>query len=262
MKLLACYSFVICLVLNSVVTFAKEPAATPKQIETTGKIPSDAIMIFDGTNTDMLVGPNGEPCGWPVKDGSIVCKPPKGLQHQSLWTKLHFRDAQIHAEFLIPKTNKKGEDAGNSGLYFHGLFEQQILDSKGKEQKPDRMLGALYRIKAPIVNASRAAGEWQSYDIIFKAPRRDKDGKAIKNGSFTTMLNGVVVQLETPVLNTPSKFSRLFFRTTPYSDAIKTSLYKTECGPLQLQDHQNPVAFRNVWIRPLDDKAFVFEMKK
>ena len=249
---------------TTTITFAESPASVspalfPKSVETTSKIPADAIVIFDGKNTDQLVTPTGEKCNWIVKNGELICQPPKGTKHQSLWTKLHFCDAQVHVEFLIPKSEAKGESAGNSGLYFHGLFELQILDSYKKTgAKPDRMLGAVYKIKAPLVNAARPVEKWQTYDVIYKAPRRNAKGEPIEKGSITAMLNHVLVQSETPILKTVSKYSRLHFRTTPYADKIRESLYKTEAGPLQLQDHQNPVRFRNIWIRPLDDKSFQF----
>ncbi len=233
----------------------------PKRVKTSGEIPSDAVVIFNGKSTKMLVSVNGEKCNWLVKNGILICQPQNSKQHQSLWTTLHFRDAQVHVEFMIPSSDKKGEKAGNSGLYFHGLFEQQILASQDDTVPPQKMMGSLYRIKSPLVNASRKTGEWQTYDIIFKAPRRNKKGEPMKAGSFTTFLNGVVVQWETPVLKRVSRFTRLYFRTTSYSDSILKSLQKTECGPLQLQDHHQPVQFRKIWIRPLDDKSFLFNPK-
>ncbi|GAB4153070.1 MAG: DUF1080 domain-containing protein [Planctomycetaceae bacterium] len=237
-------------------------AETPRKVDTSKAVPSDAVVIFNGKNTDMLVGPNGEPCRWEVKDSVLVCRTIKGKRQRGLWTKLHFRDAQIHVEFRVPKTNRKGEAAGNSGLYFHGLFEQQILNSYGNPSKPITMNGALYKIRPPLVNASRKTGEWQTYDIIYHAPRRDSAGKPTKPGSFTTLLNGVLVQDHVEVTKRVSTYAPLYYRATPYAKKILASLNRTESGPLQLQDHGNPVEFRNIWIRPLDNKSHVFDDKQ
>ena len=168
--------------------------ATPRIVDTSHTVPSDAIVIFNGKNTDMLVGPSGEKCRWQVKDGSLICRTVKGKRQHGLWTTLHFRDAQIHVEFLVPETRRKGESAGNSGLYFHGLFEQQILNSYQNPSKPKTMNGAIYKISPPLVKASRKTGVWQTYDIIFRAPRRNQKGEPTEAGSFTTLLNGVLVQ--------------------------------------------------------------------
>lgn len=227
-------------------------------VDTSGPVPSDAVVIFDGKSTEMLAGPNGGPCTWPVEDGELVCVPGQQRQQQGVWTRLHFRDAQIHVEFAVPNDGK-GEDSGNSGVYLHGLFEQQILNSYKNTSKPKGMVGALYGFNAPLVNAARAPGEWQVYDIIFRAPRRDEQGEPVEPGSVTTLLNGVVVQIGAEFLKHRSVYTPLHFRTTPYAERIRESLLKTGCGPFQLQDHNSSVRFRNIWIRPLDDKAFVFE---
>ena len=233
----------------------------PPWVDTSGAVPSDAVIIFDGQNTDMLAGSDGGPCNWPVIDGAIVCEPKSQARQQGLWTRLHFRDAQIHVEFLVPESKRKGEGAGNSGLYLHGLFEQQILNSFQNPTRPVAMIGAIYGIRPPLVNAARKPGQWQVYDVIFKAPRRDAKGEPVEAGSVTTLLNGVLVQHATPITRRTSTYTPLYFRTTPYAERIRQNLLATGCGPLQLQDHDNPVRFRNIWIRPLDDKSFMFEPK-
>ena len=119
-------------------------------------------------------------------------------------------------------------------------------------------MGAVYNIRPPLVNAARPVGKWQTYDIIFEAPRRKKSGKVKKPGSITAFLNGVLVQRNTPITKTQSDYAPLYFRTTPYTEAIRESLMKTGSGPFQLQDHDHPVRFRNIWIRPLDDKSFIW----
>jgi len=233
-----------------------------KRVDTSGPIPSDAIVIFDGSGPGLLVGHNGGPVDWPIEDGAITVDPEKQQQQQGLWTKLHFHAAQIHVEFRIPETGDKGAGAGNSGLYFHGLFEQQIHDSfDNPDVKPIGQCGSIYGIGTALVGASRPVGKWQTYDIIFHAPERNAEGEAVEPGTVTTLLNGVLVQNATPILQRKSSYTPLYFRTNEYSDRILESLKKTGCGPMQLQDHKYRVSFRNIWIRPLDDRSFEFEPK-
>ncbi|MCF6287417.1 MAG: DUF1080 domain-containing protein [Candidatus Hydrogenedentes bacterium] len=229
------------------------------KVGTAGGRPDDAIIIFDGTNTTMLAGPNGGPFNWALEDGTIIVKPGEQQRQQGLWTRLHFRDAQIHVEFSFPKSAVEGVSAANSGLYLHGLFELQIVDSFNNAMEPMNSTGSLYNFRPPLVDATRDVDTWQTYDVIFIAPRRDEAGKPVKPGSITVLLNGVLVQHNTPFLEHQSIYTPLHFRTTPYAERIRDSLMKTECGPMQLQDHDHPVRFRNIWIRPLDDKAFVLE---
>lgn len=226
----------------------------PPVVDTSGKVPSDAVVVFDGGSTEMLVGRSGESCPWKVENGELVVS-----GGDSVWSKFHFRDAQVHCEFLIPKTDRRGENDGNSGLYFHGMFEQQIVNSYKNPTPPKAMLGALYRFSPPLVNAARAPDDWQTYDVIYRAPRRDEQGEAVEEGTITALLNGVVVQHDTKFLNRKSPYAPLWYRKTAYSDAILASIKKTEAGPLQLQNHGNPVRYRLLWIRPMDDKSFMFD---
>jgi hypothetical protein len=235
-----------------------DAAKIPPHVDSETGIPSDAVVIFAGEATDMLAGPDGGRCNWPVRDGALVCDPKGQQRQQGLWTLLHFHDAQIHVEFAVPKDKRRGGGAGNSGLYLHGLFEQQILNSFRNPTPPMQMVGAVYGIRPPLVNAARRPGSWQTYDIIFRAPRRDAGGKPVAAGSITTLLNGILIQEATPITKRVSKYTPLYFRTTPYAERIRKSLLECGSGPLQLQDHDNPVRFRNLWIRPLDDRAFVF----
>lgn len=208
--------------------------------------PSDAIVLFDGKGTNLFLNTRGEPCDWPVEEGALVSQ-----ETGHLVSKVHFRDAQLHVEFLVPP------GVGNSGIYLHGQFELQILNTHGKKERSQEIAGAVYGIQAPLVNAARPAGEWQTYDIIYVAPRRE-NGQVVKPGSITALLNGVLVQFRTPVTESKSVYNPLVYRTTPYTDKLLASLKSTDAGPVFLQDHQNPVRFRNVWIRPLDDQAKEF----
>jgi hypothetical protein len=212
-----------------------------------GKAPSDAIILFDGGNTDAFVGVDGKPCGWEVHDGVLT------VGTGFIVSKLHFRDAQIHAEFAVPA---KGH--GNSGLYIHGHYEMQISNTAGSTEATKEMIGSLYRYELPLVNAGRPALEWQSYDIIYRAPRY-QDGKIAEPGTVTSILNGVLVQNHVSFTEPRSPYTPYIYKSTPYTAKILSSLKATDAGPLYLQDHQSPVQYRSVWIRPLDDKARQFK---
>lgn len=155
----------------------------PQQDQLPVSPPSDAIVLFDGKE-NLFLSMSGEPINWPVEGEALVST--KGGQRVnhivSMW---HFRDADIHVEFM---TDKKG--GGNSGIYIHGHYELQIYNSFGKENVNDHDQGALYGFSKPLVNASREVGEWQVYDIRYRAPRRDESGKITEEGSVTAWLNG------------------------------------------------------------------------
>ncbi len=235
---------------------------TLPRVETMGSVPSDAIVIFDGTSTDMLVGPNGEPCSWPVIDGVLYVDTISIRKQDGLWTKLNFGAAQVHAEVYIPQTGRSGQDAGNSGFYFHGLIEMQILDTYNNRTSPITGIGAIYNIFPPLVNAARPPNNWHIYDIIYHPPKRDASGEPVENGSMTVLLNGVLVQDNTPILQHVSQYAPLNAQRTQYAQALRENVRATEVGPLQLQNHENAVGFRNIWIRPLDNRAFVFDINK
>jgi hypothetical protein len=220
---------------------------------TPGKPPSDAVMLFDGGSTDAFLNVKGTPCQWPVVDGAMLVK--DGF----IVSKLHFRDAQLHCEFAVPDDGKKGGWAGNSGVYIFGMYELQILNSYENPVDPKETVGAVYGISPPLVNAARKPGEWQFYDIFYTAPRRDGKGKVVEPGEITAMLNGVLVQHKVHFTESVSRWNPLVYQKTAYTDKILTSIRKTGCGPLFLQDHGSPVKFRNIWLRPLDDKAKLFQ---
>ena len=212
-----------------------------------GKVPSDAIVLFDGHTADAFVGVDGKPCTWPIKDGVMT------VGTSFIVSKLHFRDAQIHAEFSVPANGN-----GNSGLYIHGHYEMQISNTAGSSEPSKEVIGSLYRYELPLVNAGRPGNEWQSYDVIYRAPRY-KDGKIIEPGTVTALLNGVLVQNHVSFTEPRSPYTPYVYNKTPYTLKILESLKRTESGPLYLQDHQSPVRYRSVWIRPLDEHASVFQ---
>jgi hypothetical protein len=131
-----------------------------------------------------------------------------------------------------------GQSRGNSGVYFHGRYEIQVLDSFGNKTYPDGQAGAFYGNAAPLVNACRQPGEWQTYDIVFRTPRLAEDGRTVKPGSLTVFHNGVLVQDHVPV-------------KAATTAAAFNAVAQSGKGPLMLQDHGNPVRYRNIWVRPL-----------
>jgi hypothetical protein len=195
-----------------------------------GGAPSDAIVLFDGSNMDEWDK------SWKVTDGYMEVNG-KG----SVSTKRSFGDCQLHLEFATPAEVKgSGQGRGNSGLHFMGVFEIQILDSYENQTYPDGQCGSLYGQCPPLVNVSRAPGEWQSYDIVFKAPRFNGD-ELERAASVTVFQNGVCVHAE-----------REFIGLTRHRDVAKYTDTKTT-GTLGLQDHGNPMRFRNIWVRPLGE---------
>ncbi len=190
---------------------------------------------------------------WPIQEGALVSTS-GNRRSNHLVSKLHFRDADIHVEFMTPN---KG--SGNSGVYIHGNYELQIINSFGKKTLEMGDMGAIYGFSKPLVGAGRRPGEWQVYDIRYQAPRRDRDGKIVKEGSITAWLNGQKVQENARVGEPRSQYHPYRYGTTPYLRQIWKQQQKTMTGPLFLQDHDNPTRFRNVWVRPVDEKAFLYQ---
>lgn len=197
--------------------------------------PSDAIILFDGLSAEKWV--NGDkPCQWIVKDGVLVVKAGTG----DIETKESFSDCQLHLEWRLPKDIQgEGQGRGNSGLFLQGRYEVQILESEGSETYINGQAGSVYKQYAPLVNATRPAGEWNVYDIIFKAPVFKNDGTLKDYGLITVLHNGVIVQNNAVILG-----------TTEYAGHPRNE--KHGAAPLKIQDHGNPVEFRNIWIRKLD----------
>ena len=210
------------------------------------KPPAGAVLLFgDGSEGPAkFVAMSGGPIDWKVEDGALVVTKSKGHANHIHSTEV-FRDADIHAEFMVDKAAK-----GNSGLYIHGLYEMQIFDSFGVEPPTDQDEGSLYRFGKPLVNASRPAGEWQVYDIRYTAPRRDAAGKVTTPGTITAWLNGRLVQDGIEFSEPRSPYVPYRHGVTDHLRKVKQRLDETGEGPLFLQDHGSPAKFRNVWIVP------------
>ena len=215
--------------------------------------PKDAIVLFDGRGVNEFLSKTGGQIDWPIEDGALIST--RGQTRSNhIVSKLHFRDADVHVEFVTPE---KG--SGNSGVYVHGNYELQIFNSFGKNKPNAGDAGGIYGFHAPLVNAARKAGQWQVYDIRYLAPRRDEKGRVVEEGSITAWLNGQKVQDKARFAEPRSTYHPYRYSTTPYLKVIWERQKQTMVGPVFLQDHGNPVRFRNVWVRPLDDKAFVYE---
>ena len=230
----------------------------PDQSKLPVAAPADAIVLFDGANAQggadhRFVSMSGEAMNWPIVEGALVStQKPGNVNH--LCSRLHFRDADIHVEFRLPE-----QGAGNSGIYIHGNFELQIINSHKATELTQQEMGALYGFAPPLVNAARPPGEWQVYDIRYRAPRRNEAGKVETPGSIVAWLNGQLVQNGTTFEEPRSSFHPYRHGVTDYLKTIYPQQKRTATGPLFLQDHNSPVRFRNVWVRPLDDAAFLYD---
>ncbi len=200
-----------------------------------GKPPSDAVVLFDGTSLAAWRTQNGEPAKWKVENGYMEVVPGAG----DIWTRQDFGDSQLHIEFRTPSPPKgDSQGRGNSGVLLYGIYEIQVLDSFNNLTYADGQASAVYGQSPPLVNASRPPGEWQVYDIVYTSPRF-KDGKVEVPGYVTVFHNGVITQNHTQLLGATGH------RTLP------RLVVHDPKGPIRLQDHHNPIRYRNIWIRPL-----------
>ena len=199
-----------------------------------GTPPSDAIVLFDGTNLDAWSDGKGNPPKWKVRDGFFEC----GKKSGTIQTRQKFGSVQLHIEWASPSEVKSSSQGrGNSGVFLAGLYEVQVQDNYDNLTYPDGQASSLYGFRPPRVNVSRRPGEWQAYDIIFEMPEFS-DGKVVKKALITVLHNGVVTQhgVEIPGILGHKK-------TQPY--------LMHGPGHIKLQDHGNPVRYRNIWIREL-----------
>lgn len=210
------------------------PEVTPGN--TDSEAPSDAIVLFDGSNLDQWVDEStgGKP-NWTVENGIATVTPRKG----GIKTKENFGDCQLHIEWRTPNPPRgEGQDRANSGVFFQGEYELQVLDSYHADTYVNGQAGSIYKDRPPLVNATKAPGEWQSYDVIYHAPVFEENGRLVKPATMTVLHNGVLIQdhvkLQGKTLYTGVHYYK-----------------KHGEGPISLQDHSHPVSYRNIWIRPL-----------
>ncbi|MEK6321158.1 MAG: DUF1080 domain-containing protein [Acidobacteriota bacterium] len=220
------------------------PFPPPKKkppIVTVGKSdsdpPSDATVLFDGKDLSRWRSVNnGGDAKWKIKDGYVEVSPGTG----DIATKEEFGDCQLHIEWATPSEVKgEGQERGNSGVFLMERYEVQVLDSYKNKTYYHGQAGAIYKQHAPLVNASRKPGEWQSFDIIFKTPKFDEQGKVIERARLTVLHNGVLIQNNVEIYgNTWHDRPPLYIAHGPK-------------GSVKLQDHSNPLRYRNIWIRQL-----------
>lgn len=198
--------------------------------------PSDAIILFDGKNLDQWKSTeNNSPAPWKIVNGILVVNPKTG----GIETKQHFEDFQLHLEWKSPEVIKgEGQGRGNSGIFLQGKYEIQILDNFNNPTYVNGQASSLYKQQPPLVTAVKKAKEWHTYDILYSAPKFNKDGICIKKGSVTMLHNGVVTHYNTQIEG-----------TTEYIGLPQMNAHGA--GPIILQDHGDLVSFRNIWIRPL-----------
>ena len=202
-----------------------------------GQPPSDAIVLFDGKSLDAWTPVNPGSKGWTITDGVMVVVPNAGY----VATKRAFGDIQLHLEYREPALVKgSGQLRGNSGIFFMGQYELQIVDSYNNPTYVNGQAGAAYKQYAPLVNACRPPGEWQTYDAIFVAPRFTAAGGLYSPARLTVIHNGALVQLDVPLLG--ATFNRGYAHYTPHAAKL----------PILLQEHHGDlVAFRNIWVREI-----------
>jgi len=198
--------------------------------------PSDAIILFDGKNMDQWEKPNGEPVGWKLEEGVMTIVKGRG----AIQTKQAFDDIQLHLEWRAPvEIEGEGQERGNSGIYFQGRYEVQILDCYENTTYVNGQTGSVYKQHIPLANVCRPPGEWQAYDIIFMAPRFKENGSLFSPATVTVLHNGVLLQNHVTIQGTTEHIGLPAYKTHPLKQ------------PLLLQDHSNPVSFRNIWVREL-----------
>ena len=199
--------------------------------------PSDAVVLFDGTNLSKWESMgDGGAAKWKVENGYFEVVPGTG----GIRTVEGFGDVQLHVEWASPDPPEgEGQDNGNSGVFLMGRYEVQVLNSYENKTYPDGQASAVYGQYPPLVNATRPPGVWQSYDIIFRAPRFAEDGSLVSGATVTVLHNGVLVQNHVPLTGPSGHYSRPAYKK--HADRL----------PISLQDHDHPVRFRNIWLREL-----------
>jgi hypothetical protein len=233
--LLGCISFlyysIYAQITDPVATEVWEPE--PKVVKSGGKMmpPSDAIVL----SPDAWEHKDGTPLQWHVSDGVMTVKAGTG----PIFTKETFGDCQLHIEWRTPVVIEgEGQGRGNSGIFLQNKYELQVLDSYENRTYSNGQAGSIYKQSMPLVNAMSPPGEWNTYDIIYKEPQFNADGIKVSSAFITVLHNGVLIQNHTEIRG-----------TTPYVGLPKNPSHEDDV--IQLQDHGNPISYRNMWIRKL-----------
>jgi hypothetical protein len=209
----------------------------------TAPAPSDAVVLFDGKDLSQWQSGNGQPARWAVENG-YMSSGRGGIRTKDKWA-----DFQLHLEFATPLPVKgTGQGRGNSGVLINGMYEIQVLDCYQNPTYADGQCGAIYGQTPPLVNACKPPGEWQTYEIIFESPRWDSEGKLVKKANVTVIQNGLVLH-----------HRREYFGATDGIGGLphpSLGFYGKPHPPemfIELQDHANPVRYRNIWVRNLGE---------
>lgn len=202
-----------------------------------GDPPSDAIVLFDGSGFSSWEHSDGSDVKWNLENGAMTVKPGTG----AIQTKQDFGSIQLHIEWRAPEPEGgQGQDRGNSGIFLQNRYEVQVLDSYNNKTYSNGMAGSIYKQYIPAVNAAKAPGEWQTYDIVFEAPEFHEDGSLAKAAYLTVFWNGIMIHNKVP-LKGPTQYIGI-----PEYEAYEGG------APLSLQDHSHRVSYRNIWLRELD----------
>ncbi len=213
---------------------------TPSTQEVPGKAPSDATVLFDGRDLSQWVAMDGSAPKWIIKDGVLECVRGSGF----IRTLQNFGDCQLHLGYATPiPPQGRSQGRGNSGVFMMGMYEIQVLDNYDNPTYADGYSAAVYGEYPPLVNVCRPPGQWESYDVVFTRPRFDEKGQLASPARLTLLHNGVLVQNNVAIKGPTNWMVREPYRWHP--DKL----------PLSLQDHGNPVRYRNIWIRELTDAA-------
>ena len=206
------------------------PGTTPQDA------PSDAIILFNGKDLSSWMFGNQNPAPWKVENGAMTVEKGSG----SIQTKQKFGSCQLHIEWRSPaEVMDSGQDRGNSGVFLMGRYEVQVLDSYNNRTYSNGQAGSIYKQYIPLVNACRPPGEWQTYDIVFIAPKFDAESKVVSPARFTVFQNGVLIQNDVEVKGTTFNTGRPYYQQ------------HNEKESLLLQDHHCLVSYRNIWIGEL-----------
>jgi len=203
--------------------------------KTSQEAPSDAIILFDGKNLSNWSKPDGSAAEWSITGSALMVNAGKG----EIKTKQTFGDIQLHIEWASPeKVESEGQGRGNSGIFIQERYEVQVLDNFENKTYANGQAGSIYKQAMPLVNACRKPGEWQTYDIAYIAPRFNKDGRILEPAKLTLLHNGILVQNNVSIVG-PTEYIGF----PVYKDHGKAAI--------KLQDHGNPVKYRNIWVREL-----------
>ena len=214
----------------------RPPVVQPAAISLPVPPPADARILFDGGDLDQWRSADGTAPRWIIRDGYMESVPNSGY----LYSADGFGDLQLHVEWAAPKPAQgMGQGRGNSGVFLMGKYEVQVLDSYQNDTYPDGQAGAIYGQYPPLVNVCRPPGEWQSFDIVFRRPRFDQQGVLQRSARMTVHHNGVLIHDARELWGPTS-----WLQHAPYSS-------HPDRLPIGLQDHGNPVRYRNIWLREL-----------